>query len=170
MNSFSELFEFSDERNKWLSSPDGELFSSCVFEAFKSTGHGGQKKNKTSSAVRLVHTPSGIAVTASGSRSQAQNRRSALKKLRFEIATRYRGAGIPGFSNKEMGIRNSAYHIWVAVAVDCLFHNGFKVKSAASEFGLSTSKFIKMLYRDSLLWQKVNTAREAAGMKKLNHG
>ena len=54
----------------------------------KGTGNGGQKINKTSSAVRLRHRPTGIAVAANEERSQARNRHIALRKLRFEIAMR----------------------------------------------------------------------------------
>ena len=56
---------------------EGEL----VWGYFKSSGPGGQHKNKTESAVRLTHLPSGITVTASERRSQFQNREAALERL-----------------------------------------------------------------------------------------
>lgn len=52
------------------------------FEYFKrSNSKGGQKQNKTSSAVRLTHTPSGITIEASEERSQTANKDLALAKL-----------------------------------------------------------------------------------------
>lgn len=56
-----------------------------VISYFKSSGPGGQKKNKTESAVRVQHLPSGIIVTATESRSQLTNRQTALARLRERL-------------------------------------------------------------------------------------
>jgi len=59
--------------------------SDIHFESCKSSGAGGQHINKTESAVRLTHVPSGIVVECDTERSQLQNKETALRILRTKL-------------------------------------------------------------------------------------
>jgi ribosome-associated protein len=52
-----------------------------VIEAFRSTGAGGQHVNKTESALRITHLPSGVVIVARDTRSQHRNREVAFERL-----------------------------------------------------------------------------------------
>lgn len=59
--------------------------SDLIFESCKSSGAGGQHINKTESAVRLTHKPSGIVIECQEERSQFKNKDKALKMLRAKL-------------------------------------------------------------------------------------
>jgi len=68
-----------------LALDDDKLMEECDVDLFVASGPGGQHRNKTESAVRLHHRPSGIVVTATERRSQLQNRLVAIERLRDKL-------------------------------------------------------------------------------------
>ena len=72
-------------RKHWSHLTDEQLLAQCEVDTYRASGPGGQKRNKTSSAVRLRHLPSGLLVIAEESRSQHKNKAKALKILRARI-------------------------------------------------------------------------------------
>jgi ribosome-associated protein len=69
-----------------LPESDEELLRECEIETFRASGPGGQHVNKTESAVRLRHLPSGVVVTSRQERSQHRNKALCLQRLRRKVA------------------------------------------------------------------------------------
>ena len=160
---------------------DAALVDQCAVDLYRASGPGGQKRNKTSSAVRLRHTPTGLVVTASEERSQHINRRRATQRLREAIALHVRRtidlsayqptATLRATIDKAGAIRiagkNPDYHAVVSEVLDIVAACGSRVSDAAARLGVTTSHLIKFLEDDPKLWERVNQMRAAAGEKPL---
>lgn len=73
------LPEIDDDEDIYINPDDIKM------DVFRSSGAGGQHINKTSSAVRLTHIPTGIVVSCQTQRSQFQNRDTAMKMLKSKL-------------------------------------------------------------------------------------
>lgn len=76
-----------------------------TYQTMRASGPGGQHVNKTQSAVRATHVPSGISATASDERSQMTNKKVATERLRNKMLSRYVEA-----SNKQVRARWQEHH------------------------------------------------------------
>jgi protein subunit release factor A len=71
-----------------VDSYDGYVISDCRIDFYRAKGAGGQHRNKTDSACRVTHLPSGVVVRSEGSRSQHRNREVALEDLDTKLRER----------------------------------------------------------------------------------
>jgi hypothetical protein len=162
----------------YLMLSDEALIAQCSVDHYRASGPGGQKRNKTSSAVRLRHHPTGLSVTASDERYQSVNRVRALKRLREAIALHVRATD--GSSPSELlrsvttpagGIRisskNDDYHRVVQEVLDTLSACAMRVSDAAERLGTSTAHLVKFIESDPKVWERVNQMRAEEGLKAL---
>lgn len=156
---------------------DEQLLRECRVEAFRGSGPGGQKKNKTSSAIRITHVASGVNAIAAETRSQHDNRKRALTRLRLELAMKQRRpwAGLPAWWSEvtdhsgrlAIGARNPRYPEAMAVLLDALEESRGSVADAAKLLGSSTAGLVADLAADPHVWPHVQAMRTAHGQRLL---
>src|SRR5512136_1849191 len=80
------------------------LAAECDFRTTRRSGPGGQNRNKVETAVILTHRPTGLSAEAAERRTQGENRKYALFRLRVKLALEVRG---PAFVHSESPYRPS---------------------------------------------------------------
>jgi hypothetical protein len=164
-----------------LALDDDSLVRQCEVDHYRSGGPGGQKRNKTSSAVRLRHRATGLIVTASEDRSQRVNLIHAVRRLREAVALKVNGSICldqysPSPTLRECVSDNGEFHVGprdaryfravheiLAVLEAC----GMAVRRAAGLLGMGTATFVKLIHADAKLWKRVNELRANKGLPPL---
>ena len=167
--------------SSYLTLEDGALLGQCDVDHYRSHGPGGQKRNKTSSAVRLRHRPTGLMVTAVEDRSQHVNTVRALRRLREAIALHVRTPiDVETYARSERllscmtedgrfhaGRRDQRYYPAVCEILDLLAACDARVRHTAARLGTSTATLVHFIQKDRKLWERVNQMRIEAGIKPL---
>jgi hypothetical protein len=167
----------SDQRRAvWTDLTDDQLLRQCDVDTYRASGPGGQKRNKTSSAVRLRHPPSGLIVIAEESRSQHENKARALRRLRQALYLKIResagttpdhGLPLDGGGRLDVGRKDPRFWPAVGVVLDVLNAQEARVSDAARTLGISTGNLIAFLETDPKVWEQANILRTHFGEKPL---
>ncbi|MEM8873295.1 MAG: peptide chain release factor-like protein [Planctomycetota bacterium] len=147
---------------------DSELLAECRLEHFRGPGPGGQKRNKTSNAVRLTHLPTSVSVTAVETRSQKQNLAAALKRLRRRLVLEQRRRPTDPSAFIRHGRWSATSLEALAVLLDHLADAQWSVSDTAARLGVSTASIAKAVTRDGETLTVVNRERERCGWKPLS--
>jgi len=172
----------------YLDMDDAALRAQCDEHVTRSSGPGGQHRNKVSSAVRLRHRPTGISAHGDESRSQHDNRRMALRRLRMNIACARRrpvdltaklpavvaeciftprGAGAGKLKRMAVGRRDRRFWAVAAFLLDVLDALQGRLGDTAAVVGISTGNLASVLKSERHLLAAAQRLRKAHGQKPI---
>ena len=166
-----------------LLASDDALIAQCEVDRYRASGPGGQHRNKTESAVRLRHKLTGISAIGEDSRSQAENKLHAVRRLRQSIALDVREpvvldgfvpsrrlAAFVAAGTAPLGAKTrQTGEYWASIGelLDLFVAGGLEVGTTAQRLGISTGAMSKLLLHDDAVARAVNDLRRSRGMRPL---
>jgi len=170
-------------RAVYLLASDDALIAQCEVDRYRASGPGGQHRNKTESAVRLRHKRSGVSAIGEDSRSQAENKLHAVRRVRAAIALQVREpvaldgyaapprlAALVAGGTAPLGAKTRLTgEYWAAIAelLDLLVAGDLEIGRTAQRLGITTGALSKLLLHDEHVARVVNDLRRGHGMRPL---
>jgi hypothetical protein len=150
---------------------DAGLLAQCDITSSSSHGPGGQHRNKTESAARLRHRPTGLVAQCEDHRERARNRIEALRRLRIRLVIATRGASDPAWLAPYLkgrqvaaGANANDFPLLAACCLDALAAAKGSLADAARSLGMSSTQFVKLVCADKEVHQAGNRIRAEHGL------
>ncbi|MBD3675099.1 MAG: peptide chain release factor-like protein [Planctomycetaceae bacterium] len=156
-----------------------ELTKQCQLTFGRAGGPGGQHRNKVETAVTILHEPSGLTASAVEKRSQQQNRKEALFRLRIILAAELEVLPAAGEVPTELWrsrcrggkILCNEHHddapAMLAEAMAACRLHGYQHSEAAQQLGCSGTQLLKFLAKFPAARRKFENSREERGLPRL---
>lgn len=156
------------------------------YEATRSTGPGGQHRNRVATAIRVTHLPTNVSAMGTESRSQLKNKTMALYRLRNKLALHHRSevgdadlcppaAYVPSEAwmkrlkgqKIKVSINHDDFPALLAEVLDRLHIDLDDIGETATAFRVSNSQLIKFLASEPHALHELNERRKKSGHKPL---
>lgn len=158
---------------------DEALLAQCDFTRDRSSGPGGQHRNKVETQVKLHHRPTGAHAQAGERRSQNENKQVAVRRLRLILAVEHREPIPRGESRTALWrsrVRkgriacNPSHHDYPALLAEAMDHiaeSGWELHDPAVRLEVTASQLLKLLKDHPPAVAKLNAERRALGLHPL---
>lgn len=152
-----------------------ELLKVCTVTRGRGSGPGGQHRNKVETAVAITHDPTGIQGWAAERRSQEENRKVALRRLRMKLAIEHRQIIERCYAPTDLwrsrcadgkvviSERHADLPAVLAEAMDVLADRSWEPAKAAAVLDCTTSQLVKLLKKEPAALAKVHAERQRIG-------
>lgn len=156
------------------------------YEATRSTGPGGQHRNRVATAIRVTHLPTGMSAMGTERRSQLENKKMALYRLRHKLALHHRSelvdddlcapaayepsaAWLRRLKGRKVkvSVTHDDFPALLAEVLDRLRVDMDDIGDTATAFRVSNSQLIKFLASDQHALHELNERRKKSGQKPL---
>ena len=156
------------------------LLRDCEIRHERRRGPGGQHRNKTESAVVIRHIPTGIEGQAAERRSQFDNLRNAVKRLRMNLALGVRSASLaeaaptPLWQSRCHGSRiginpdHDDFPVLLTEVLDVLYSRHAHLPGTAEQLACTTSQIVKLLKKEPRAFLWLNEQRRKHGLAPLD--
>lgn len=156
-----------------------KLLEDCDIQRTRASGPGGQHRNKTETAIQITHVPTGLTALAYERRSQEDNRKVAVFRLRLTLAAEHRTVKSRVVNPTALwdsrcpkgkifcSDSHQDFPSMIAEAMNAVDAKGFDVRLAAAALGCSTSQLVRFIAKSAEAFLALNNGRAQVGLRRL---